>query len=102
MHFKGITLKNDALLHQQNKSIDADELSRLNESLIISVSEQEVLDKLEDIRRHPSMYPYLFDKPIPTGPAENNFMTLSSLPGYSLRFQMAQSNILTLGCIQQW
>ena len=61
-------LKNDALLHQQHKSIDADELSRLNESLIISVSEQEVLDKLEDIRRHPSMYSNLFDKYIPTGP----------------------------------
>jgi hypothetical protein len=61
-------LKNDALLHQQHKSIDADELSRLNESLIISVSEQEVLDKLEDIRRHPSIYSNLFDKHIPTGP----------------------------------
>ena len=62
-------LKNDALLHQQHKSIDPDELSRLNESLIISVSEQEVLDKLEDIRRHPSIYSNLFDKYIPTGPS---------------------------------
>lgn len=61
-------LKNDALLHEQHKSIDPDELSRLNESLIIPVSEQEVLDILEDIRRHPSIYSNLFDKPIPTGP----------------------------------
>ena len=62
-------LKKDLLLSQQGKSIDPDELSRLNESLIVPVSEQEVVDKLDDIRRHPSMYPNLFDKPIPTGPA---------------------------------
>ena len=62
-------LKKDLLLSQQGKSIDPYELSRLNESLIVPVSEQEVVDKLDDIRRHPSMYPNLFDKPIPTGPA---------------------------------
>ncbi len=62
-------LKKDIHLSQQSKSIDPDELSRLNESLIVPVSEQEVVDKLDDIRRHPSMYPNLFDKPIPTGPA---------------------------------
>ena len=62
-------LKKDIHLSQQSKSIDPDELSRLNESLIVPVSEQEVVDKLDDIRRYPSMYPNLFDKPIPTGPA---------------------------------
>jgi hypothetical protein len=62
-------LKNDISLSQQNKSIDPIELEQLNESLIVPVSEQEVLDKLDDIRRHPSMYLYLFDKPIPTGPS---------------------------------
>jgi hypothetical protein len=61
-------LKKDALLSQQHDSIDPPEISKLNESLIIPVSEQEVMNKLEDIRRHPSMYPYLFDKDIPTGP----------------------------------
>ena len=62
-------LKNDISLSKQNKSIDPIELDKLNESLIIPVSEQEALDKLDDIRRHPSMYSYLFDKPIPTGPS---------------------------------
>ena len=62
-------LKNDISLAKQNKSIDPIELDKLNESLIIPVSEQEALDKLDDIRRHPSMYSYLFDKPIPTGPS---------------------------------
>jgi hypothetical protein len=62
-------LKKDLLLSQQGKSIDPDELSRLNESMIVPVSESDVTDKLDDIRRHPSMYPNLFDKPIPTGPA---------------------------------
>ena len=62
-------LKKDLLLSQQGKSIDPYELSRLNESLIVPVSESDVTDKLDDIRRHPSMYPNLFDKPIPTGPA---------------------------------
>ena len=62
-------LKNDISLTKQNKSIDPIELDKLNESLIVPVSEQEVLDKLDDIRRHPSMYLYLFDKPIPTGPS---------------------------------
>ena len=65
-------LKKDIHLSQQSKSIDPDELSKLNESFIVSVSEQEVVDKLDDIRRHPSMYPYLFDKPIPTGPAKQS------------------------------
>ncbi len=62
-------LKNDISLSQQNKSIDPIKLEQLNESLIVPVSEQEVLDKLDDIRRHPSKYLYLFDKPIPTGPS---------------------------------
>lgn len=62
-------LKKDLLLSQQGKSIDPYQLSRLNESLIIPVSESDVTDKLDDIRRHPSMYSNLFDKPIPTGPA---------------------------------
>ncbi len=61
-------LKKDSLLSQQCKSIDPYELSRLNESLIVPVSESDVIDKLDDIRRHPSMYSHLFDKPIPTGP----------------------------------
>lgn len=61
-------LKKDIFMFQQCKSVDPDELSKLNESLIVPVSEQEVQDKLDDIRRHPSMYSYLFDKPIPTGP----------------------------------
>ena len=43
-------------------------LSRLNESLIVPVSESDVADKLDDRRRYPSMDPNLFDKPIPTGP----------------------------------
>jgi hypothetical protein len=62
-------LRNDISLSKQNKSIDPIELDKLNESLIIPVSEQEALNKLDDIRRHPSMYSYLFDKPIPTGPS---------------------------------
>ena len=62
-------LKKDIHLSQQSKSIDPDELSKLNESLIVPVSESDVTDKLDDIRRHPSIYPNLFDKPIPTGPA---------------------------------
>ena len=44
------------------------ELNKSNESLIVPVSEADVLHKLDDIRRHPSMYSHLFDKPIPTGP----------------------------------
>jgi hypothetical protein len=77
-------LKNDISLSQQNKSIDPIELEKLNESLIFPVSEQEALDKLDDIRRHPSMYSYLFDKPIPTGPSSIAGASQSSPPGNTL------------------
>lgn len=46
-------LKTDLDLHRQGKSIDPVQIDNLNECLIIPVSEKKVLDKLEDIRRHP-------------------------------------------------
>lgn len=58
-------LKTDLDLHRQGKSIDPVQIDNLNECLIIPVSEKKVLDKLEDIRRHPAEYSFLFDKPLP-------------------------------------
>jgi len=58
-------LKTDLDLHRQGKSIDPVQVDNLNNCLIIPISEKEVLDKLEDVRRHPAEYSTLFEKHLP-------------------------------------
>ncbi len=59
-------LKKDLALFQSGNSVGPHELNKLNDSLVIPVSEAEVVAKLEDIRRNPSMYSHLFTKRLPS------------------------------------
>jgi hypothetical protein len=59
-------LKKDLALFQSGNSVDSHELNKLNDSLVSPVSEAEVVAKLEDIRRNPSMYSHLFAKRLPS------------------------------------
>lgn len=54
-------LKKDLRLCREGKSIDPSELEKLNKRLIHSVSEEDILNRLDDIRRHPSNYRDLFE-----------------------------------------
>ncbi len=54
-------LKKDLQNYRQGKSVDPDELKKLNKHLLYPLSENNILDKLDDIRRHPSDYVDLFE-----------------------------------------
>jgi hypothetical protein len=55
-------LKRDLQLNKQGKNLDPNEVRKLNDRLIIPISEEEILDKIEDIRMHASKYRRLFRK----------------------------------------
>lgn len=56
-----LALKKDLALCREGKSVDPSELEKLNKHLPTPVSERDVLDKLDDIRRNPSEYKDLFE-----------------------------------------
>lgn len=74
-------LNNDLALYRKGKAVDPQQVEKLNEHLILPVTEQDILDKLEDIRRYPSRYSNLFEK-LFTGDPKNKERT--SMPVASL------------------
>jgi hypothetical protein len=57
-------LKKDLHLARQGKALDPNEVKKLNDKLVVAISEEEILDKLEEIRMHLSTYHSLFRKPL--------------------------------------
>jgi hypothetical protein len=57
-------LKKDLHLARQGKALDPNEVKKLNDKLVIPISEEEIVDKLEEIRMHLSTYIRLFRKPL--------------------------------------
>ncbi len=78
-------LKNDLALYRKGRAVDPQRLEKLNELLIFRVTEQDVLDKLEEIRRYPSRYSHLFEKRFSEDPKnkDRDSKPIASLSGLS-------------------
>ena len=51
-------------LYHKGESIDPAEVKKVNDINIVPITEQDILEKIDEIRIHPSLYSTLFMKPL--------------------------------------
>jgi hypothetical protein len=57
-------LKRQLKLYHKGESIDPAEVKKVNDINIVPITEQDILEKIDEIRIHPSLYSTLFMKPL--------------------------------------
>ena len=57
-------LKSQLMHYQKGESIDPAEVKKVNDINIVPITEQDILEKIDEIRIHPSLYSTLFMKPL--------------------------------------